>query len=163
MKPCVDHAPADRGDDLRAQHDVGVHALAAQVEEAVAQAHVLAGSPASLVDLERQRLGRRLQRRVPRSELDLAGRQLGVDGLRRARDDLAGDGHDAFEPQRLDRLEQRRSSVDHALGDAVMVAQVDEQQIAVVALAVDPAGERGLSGRHRRRAARRRYGSGRRA
>src|SRR6266849_10616172 len=30
-----DHAPSDRGDDLRAQHDVGMDALAPEVEEAV--------------------------------------------------------------------------------------------------------------------------------
>ena len=31
--------------------------------------------------------------------------------------------------------------VDDALGDAVVVAQIDEQQVAVIALAVDPAGQ----------------------
>ena len=35
------HAAAHRGDDFRARHDVGVQRLAAQVEEAVFQAHVL--------------------------------------------------------------------------------------------------------------------------
>ena len=33
------------------------------------------------------------------------------------------------------------ADVDDALGDAVVVAQVDEQQVAVVALAMDPAGQ----------------------
>ena len=41
----------------------------------------------------------------------------------------------------FDLLEERARGIDHALGDAVVVAQVDEQQVAVVALAVDPAGE----------------------
>ena len=44
---------------------------------------------------------------------------------------------------RVDRGEQRRRRVDHALGDAVMVAQIDEQQLAVVALAVHPARQPG--------------------
>ena len=32
-------------------------------------------------------------------------------------------------------------SIDDALGDAIMVAQIDEQQVAVIALAVHPAGQ----------------------
>ena len=39
----LDHAAADAGDDLGAQHDVAVQLLAPQVEEAVAEADVLAG------------------------------------------------------------------------------------------------------------------------
>ena len=40
--------------------------------------------------------------------------------------------------------ENRAGDVDHDLGHAVVVAQVDEQQIAVVALALDPARQTGL-------------------
>ena len=34
--------------------------------------------------------------------------------------------------------------IDDALGDAVVIAQVDEQQVAVVALAMHPAGQANL-------------------
>ena len=43
-------------------------------------------------------------------------------------------------PQAIENLERRRIRVGNDLGDAVMVAQVHEQQLAVVALAMDPAG-----------------------
>ena len=56
-------------------------------------------------------------------------------------DDLAGDRHDAFEPQPVHLREKRRRDVDDALRDAVMVAQIDEQQLAVIALPVHPAGK----------------------
>ncbi len=39
------------------------------------------------------------------------------------------------------RLEQRARNVEHALDQAVMVAEVDEDQVAVVALPMDPAGD----------------------
>jgi hypothetical protein len=61
----------------------------------------------------------------------------------RAGDDLARDG-DAFHLQRVDVGEQAARDVHHALRDPVMVAQVDEDELPVVALAVDPAGEAGF-------------------
>jgi hypothetical protein len=45
VKPCVDHAAAEGGDDIRAQHNVAVHLLAAQIEEAVLEADVLPTRP----------------------------------------------------------------------------------------------------------------------
>jgi hypothetical protein len=45
---------------------------------------------------------------------------------------------------RLGRLEHRARDVDHHLGHAVVVAQVDEQQVPVVALALHPARQAGL-------------------
>ena len=57
--------------------------------------------------------------------------------------DVAGDGDHAFRPHRVRRGERRRAGGEHALGDAVMVAQIDEQQAAVVALGVHPAGQAG--------------------
>ena len=48
------------------------------------------------------------------------------------------------ERSRSKRLEDRAFDVGDALGHAVMVAQVDEQQIAMVALAVHPARKRAV-------------------
>jgi hypothetical protein len=134
----LDHPPADRGDDLRAQHDVGMHPLAPQVEKAVGQPHVL-GIVGVGVDRQRQRLGGRLHRQLGNRQLDLAGRQVRVDRVGRAGDDTTGDGDHAFQPQRVGRREQRRRHIDDALRHAVMVAQVDKQELAVVALAMHPA------------------------
>ena len=47
---------------------------------------------------------------------------------------------DAFQLHRLGGLERVRIGREHHLRDAVVIAQVDEQQIAVVALAMHPAG-----------------------
>ncbi len=58
---------------------------------------------------------------------------------RRARHDLAVDAHDALGPQSFEGLEAGRAGMGDQLGQAIVVAQVDEQQAAVVALAVDPA------------------------
>ncbi len=53
--------------------------------------------------------------------------------------DLSVDPDNEFRAQLLSLLERRRIRIDHALGDPVMVAQIDEQHAAVVADAVAPA------------------------
>ena len=57
------------------------------------------------------------------------------------RPDRAVDPDHAFRAHRLRLGEGRGTRIEHALGHAVMVAQVDEQQAAVVADAVAPTGE----------------------
>ena len=57
------------------------HLLAAQVEVAVAQAGVLADLAGEALDLEGRRLGVGEQLGGGDLDLDLAGRQVGVDGL----------------------------------------------------------------------------------
>ena len=56
---------------------------------------------------------------------------------------LAVDPHHPLRAQLLGVLEGRRIRIDHALGQAVMVAQIDEQQPAMVADAMAPAGQAG--------------------
>jgi len=82
-----------------------------------------------------------LQREFGDLDLDLAGGEAGIDRLGHARHDRAGDRDDAFELQRVHGREDRAAAVDHDLGDAVIVAHVDEQQLAMVALAMDPTAE----------------------
>ena len=60
---------------LRPQHDVGVHALAPQIEKSVGEAHVLRVVGLG-IDRKRQRLGRRLDLELGDHELDLAGRRV---------------------------------------------------------------------------------------
>ena len=67
------------------------------------------------------------------------------------------------ERARIHRGEGRRIRLDHALGDAVMVAQVDEDQPAMIAPAIDPARQAHGLRRHRLCEAGRRYGCDRRA
>ena len=140
----VPHAPADRADDLVPQHDVGVQRLAPQIQEPVLQPQVL-----RIVGLaehrDRQLLGRRQHLDLAGHHLDLAGGELRVH-RRLAVDDrpvahLAVDADHPLRAHRLGRLERRAVRVGHHLGDAVVVPQVDEQQPAVVAHAMHPAGE----------------------
>ncbi len=132
------HAPAHLGDDLGARHDVLVQRVAAQVEEAVFEADVL-GIVRLAEHRQRQFLGRRQHLDLARENLDLAGRQIGVGGLGGARLDLAVDADHPFAAHGLGRLEGRRIRIGDDLGQAVVVAQVDEQQPAMVADAVHPA------------------------
>jgi hypothetical protein len=139
-KALLDHAPADRGDDRRAQHHLGVDVLPPQIEKAVGQPHVFRVFGVG-VDREGQRLGHRLHLERVDDQLDLAGRQARVDRVLDALRDAPGHRHDAFKAQCLGSREQRRRHVDDALRDAVMVAQIDKQELAVIALPVHPAGE----------------------
>src|SRR5262249_47463969 len=81
---------------------------------------------------------------LARVDLDLAGRQVRVDGALRARAHLAVEAHHPLGMQLLGCFERRRIRVHHHLGDAVVVAQVDEQHAAMVADAMAPAREANL-------------------
>src|SRR5262249_14822075 len=74
-------------------------------------------------------------------DLDRPGRQLRVLGAGRTPAHLAVDPHHPFRAQLLGRPEPGPVGDPHPLGEAVMVAQVDEQHAAVVADALAPAGE----------------------
>ena len=74
-------------------------------------------------------------------DLDGAGRQRGIDVLGRSGRDASFDGDHALEPDRLGDRERLRVGREHALRDAVVIPQVDEQQLAMIALAIDPAGQ----------------------
>ena len=77
-------------------------------------------------------------------EFDLAGGQARIDRSGVAGHHLAADRDHALGAHRLGGLEDRAARVHHHLGHAVVIAQVDEQQIAVVALALDPARQAGF-------------------
>ena len=78
------------------------------------------------------------------AQFDRACRQLRVHRGAFALDDGARDRDDAFRAQGVGLVEHGRAGGEDDLGEAVMVAQVDEQQAAVVALAVHPAGQPGV-------------------
>ncbi len=120
-----DHARADRGRDREPLHDVLVQGLAPQIEKAVLQAQIF-----RVVGLaehrDRQLLCRREHLDLGREQLDLAGRELGVDSALGARAHAAVDADYPLRAHRLRRLERRAVGIGHDLRDAVVVAQVDE-------------------------------------
>ena len=146
VEPERDHPPPDAVDDPGPQDHVPLQLLPPQVQEAVAEAHILRIRVLAH-DLERQHVGRGLHHQVRDAHLDLARRQLRVHCRRLPRHHLPGHGDHALEPHRLGRRKRGTPRRQHTLRPPVMVPQVDEQQPAMVALAVYPAGQtHGLPG-----------------
>ncbi len=116
----------------------------AQVEESVFEPELLGRRVVLDMHRDRQGFGHRLDDHLGGIELDLAGGEPGVHGGRLARHHLAAHGDHALGAHRLCNLEDRAGNIDHHLGHAIMIAQVDKQQVAVVALALDPARQAGL-------------------
>jgi hypothetical protein len=117
-----------------------MHALAPQVDIAVFQAG-LVRIDLPTRHLQGQYVGGGLHRDVARKKLHFAGRQTRVHRPGLAEHHLAGHRDAAFHAQRIGGGKRRRAVGKHDLGQAVMVAQIDEQQAAMVALAVHPAGQ----------------------
>ena len=88
----------------RAQHDIGMHPFAPEIEKAVREAHLLRILGVA-VDRKRQWLGGRQQFVGVDDQFDLAGREVRVDRVRRALDNFAGERHNAFETQPVHRGE----------------------------------------------------------
>src|SRR5262249_36874264 len=136
------HLLADDPHDLRADADVALHVRTAEVEPAVALAQRLVD--VVLVELERELRARVQDLQLVDEQLDLARLHPRVDGLARAADDLPCRLQHEFVADAVRELGCRGSvlGVDDELRDACLVAQVDEDEAAVVAARVDPAGER---------------------
>ena len=139
---------ARRLHDVVAQDQVGEHRRAPQVEVAVLQAQRLVDLAALRgLDLEGRRLRLVQHLELGDADLDLAGRQLRVHRLGATRDDGAARREDELGADRLGQRVRRRGRgrIDDELHDAAAVAQVDEDQLAVVAPVRDPAGELDLA------------------
>ena len=131
---------ARRGIHLGAQPNCVARALAAQVEVAVLEPRFLAGG---LVELERQRRALAQHRQRRRVDLDVAGRDVGV-GVALGPDlDDALDGDAELGAQPV-RLLEHVGLAEHHLRDARGVAQIDEDDTAVVTPARHPSGQRHL-------------------
>ena len=126
-----------------ALHDVLVQVLAAQVEETVFEPDFL-WIVLIAEHRHRQFAGRPQHLDLADVDFDLAGRQVRVHGAARPAAHLAVDPHHPLRAQRLGHLKSRAVRVGDDLGQAVMVAQVDEQHAAMVANAVAPARQPGL-------------------
>ena len=121
---------------------VALHPGSAHVEPAVAKPQRLVD--ALLVELEGKRRRARDDLELVDLELDCARRHRGVDRLLRARDDLAACAQYELVADLLRRLggRGRALGVDDELCDARVVAQVDEDEAAVIPPGRDPARKR---------------------
>ena len=145
-------APPDRGVHRGADPEVALHALAAQVEVAVAEPDHLVDAVGPLVDRERRRQRGRQHLDGAVADLDRTGGQRVVGGALGPGAHRAGDADDELAAQVV-------GAVDHALHDAGVVAQVDEREVlAVLAAPSRPSRTARPTGPRARRAARRTCG-----
>ena len=79
-------------------------------------------------NLYRQNVGHGMQNDIADFYLNVAGRHVFIDAL--AHHNLAVNGNDAFHPDIFQLLKQIAGAVNYALGNAVVVAQIDKAQIA---------------------------------
>ena len=124
------------------QLDVELHGVAAQIDVAVFQAHLFVRQH-GVGGQERQRLRHVQNAQLFRHQFDFAGRDVGIDGVGVAALD-GSDGRDhEFVAQRFRFFVYGgvQFVVEHHLGHAGAVAQIDEDDLAQVAAAVDPSHE----------------------
>ena len=134
------HAPADAGNHARAEHDVRVDPFATQIQKPVPKTLIFRDIMRA-GHLERQRLCRRQDLDLVDHDLDVAGREGGIDILFRAGEDAAGDAEHALQPDRFRGLEGARLGHEDALRHAIVIAHIDEQQLSMVPLAIHPSRE----------------------
>ncbi len=132
------HVAAHGLRNFEALHNDGVQRLAAQIEEAILQAEIFR-VVGFAEDGDGQFLGFGEDFDLGGIDFDRAGCELGVGRAVGALAHLAIDADDPLGAQFFGHLEGRAVGIGDDLGQAVMVAQVDEEHAAVVADAVDPA------------------------
>ena len=136
-KPLLLHPFAHRIDDRAAGHDVLVQLLAAKVEETVLKPYIFR---IFLLSEYRQRQFAGRPQHLDRADikLDRAGRQFGIVGALRTAAHLAVDPHHPLRAKFFGIPKGRQIRIGHALRQAIMVAQIDEQHAAMVANPVAP-------------------------
>ena len=139
----IPHFLADLFDEFGAHHDLLVEIIPAQVQEPVFEAHGFRRI-FILDDLEGDLLRFAEHIHGIRHQFDLTGGKFGVDRFRGAGDNRAGEAEARFRAPAFQFLIEIHFGVDHDLCFAVVVAEVDEDHAAVVADAVDPAGDPNL-------------------
>ena len=117
--------------------EVALHTGATKVEVAVPQAQHFVGVDA-VVDRERHRLGLVQDLERGRADFDLAGGQRVVDGAFRPWPHRSLDADHVLTAHPVRCLAAGLLGIDHDLHDARGVADVEEDDTAVVAAAVDP-------------------------
>ena len=136
------HLSADDPDHLRAQPDVALQLVSPKIEPAIPEPQRLVD--VVLVELKRQR--RRPRDNRERLDLQLHGTRgkVGIHRISGPRHDLTLCLEDEFVADLLRELGRRRCvlRVDHELGNAGAVTQVDEDKTAVIATPRRPPCER---------------------
>ncbi len=129
----------------RTEAQIVHHFLAPQVQIAMAQAHILPHLNV-LVELE-GRCFRGVENGQFRTvNLDLAGLHIGIDSLRRTGADATGNLQDVFAPHPVGLLEIVAAvGVKYHLDDTFPVAQIDEDDAAVIPPPVHPAAKSDLA------------------
>ncbi len=128
-------------DDLVARDEGVGHFLAAKVEVAVFEARVF-GDSVALRGGEGDGIGLVDEFGGGDDDFDFAGGHFGIGSAFFAGPDCAGDGDDVFVAERAaDLVGLAGFGMKDDLGDAGAVAEIDEDDAAVVAVSVDPAGE----------------------
>ena len=112
--------------------------LPAQVEETVFQAHLL-GAIQFLVNRERQDFRLGLDDEFAGDDFNFARDHVGVDGLRITKEHFARNGEHALIAGLAGIFKTGAVGINNDLGQTIVVAQIDENNAAVVALTVDPA------------------------
>ena len=141
VEALLPHLLTEELDHLAAENQVLVELLAAEIEEAVLETHVLRLVGLLVGDVDGRDLRSGLHHELVRLDFDLAGRQIGIDRIGRAELHLAGHRDDALKMRLLDETEEAARRMDDDLGESVMVAEVDEKDAAVVTQAEHPAGK----------------------
>ena len=114
--------------------------LAAEIEEAVLETHVLRFVGLFVRNVDRRHFGCALHDELVRLDLDFAGWQIGIDRVGSAEFHFAGHRDDGLEVRLFNQPEETATRVDDHLGETVMVAQIDEEDSAVIAKAEHPTG-----------------------
>ena len=139
-KTQIPHFLADLFDEFGTHHDLLVEIVPAQVQEPVFETH---GFRCIFIldDLEGDLFGFAENIHRIRHQFDLTGGKFGIDRFRGAGDNRAGEAEARFRTPAFQFLIEIHFGVDDNLSLAVVVAEVNEDHAAVVADAVDPAGD----------------------
>ena len=142
-KPAAWWASPDGLNHTAPQEESVGHRLATDIEIAVLQSQALVDRLVGLVDVERRRLRLGQDLDLTRPKLDLPRRHARVLGPGQARaTSPATVTTNSLRTRLRDLVGLRRVGlVDDDLGDAVPVAQVQEDELAVVAAPMHPPGE----------------------
>ncbi len=129
-----------RARDPMAQQQSLAHLLAAQIEVSIAQPHLFAHM---LIELKGQRLGAIEDLELLAQHLDLPRLQVGIRRARRPRPHQSCDLEHELIAHALGHREHRRLvGIEYDLQQPLAIAQIDENDAAMVAAAMRPTGDR---------------------
>ena len=125
---------------------IALHLGPAQIEIAILEPNLLGGRLA-VGNLKRHRRRRTQNLERTDHDLDFAGRKLGVDGALGAANDFALHRDIKFGTRLASSFVRGRivRGIQHQLNDSIAVAQIDEDQAAVIASRLDPSPERDVA------------------